>query len=120
MIILGYYYEQFKNKIHANGRPISRELINQGYTQKNNAEGIPRWYVKPNKVWILVQVDGERTKYNIYDNILYLYPERKRITLKLAHEVMCEILSGKIEFVLVNGKPHLIRKNVCKKKTKKN
>lgn len=119
MELLGFFYEKSDVKIHANGRPITQELINQGFTQKNNSKGIPRWYVKPNKVWIVIEIDGVRKKFNIYNNILAIYPERKRMTLKLAQDVIASIIAGNIELILVNDKPRLIRRDLGKGKNKR-
>ena len=116
MDILGFYYEQNLNKLHANGRPISRELKNEGYVQKDNREGVPRWYVKPNKVWLIVRNDGVRKNYDITLNILAIYPERQRVTLKLAQETVAKILTGEITFAIVNNKPYLLLNEKGKKK----
>ena len=110
MELLGFYYEKSDIKIHANGHPLPHYLRDQGYVQKNNSDGIPRWYVKPNKVWLLVEIDGQLKKFNIAHNILAIYPERHRVTLKLAQDTICLIIAGKIEFSLKDGIPYLIRK----------
>ena len=118
MELLGFYYEKSDIKIHANGHPISQELRNQGYVQKNNSNGYPRWYVKPNKVWILVEIDGKQRKFNIAHNILAIYPERQRMTLKLAQDTFCLMVAGDIEFTLKDGAPYLIRKEHVKSRKK--
>ena len=119
MELLGFFYEKSEEKIHANGHPISRELLKKGYTQKNNSNGVPRWYVKPNKVWVVLEINGERQKFNIYDNIMAISPGRERMPLKLAQDTICAILSGNIELVLRDSKPYLIRRDLSKVKHRK-
>ncbi len=120
MELLGFIYDKPAEKISANGYPISRELLDKGYIQKNNSEGIPRWYVKPAKVWIYLEVDGVRKRYNIYENIMAIYPDRQRISVKLAQTVLAQIITGKIELYLVDGKngkqPFLKMKEINVKK----
>lgn len=118
MELLGFFYEKAAEKLPANGRQIPRELLDKGYIQKNNSEGEPRWFVKPCKVWIIVSVSGERKKFNIYDNIRAIYPERKRITLSFAQRVICQMIDGHIILELRDGKPFLIKKEV-KSRSKK-
>lgn len=110
MELLGYLYEKPEDKIPANGRPITRDLMSRGYVQKNNVEGEPLWYVKRAKVWIYVNVNGEMKKFDIYSNIMSIYPDRKKMTPKLAQDVIFQIMSGDVEFILQHGDPWLIRK----------
>lgn len=110
MELLGFYYDSRTDKIEAKGRPISQELLAKGYVQKDNADGIPRWYVMPNKVWIILRINGKEQKYNIYTNIMAIYPERSRISLKLALEVISKIMSGEINVEMKDGAPFLVRK----------
>jgi len=112
MELLGFYYEKAAEKLSAEGKPISRELLEKGYVQKDNYAGVPRWYVKPCKVWVVTEVNGVRKNFNIYDNIRAIYPERKRITLQFARQVICQIIDGRIELVLRDGKPFLKKKEV--------
>lgn len=113
--LVGFQYIR-EEKIDAHGYSISPELKAKGYVQKNNADGYPRWYVMPNKVLILIEKDGRRQKYDIYKNIMILYPERQKMSLKLAQEVIARIINGDIELMLVDGQPFL---KVIEKKTKK-
>ena len=107
MELFGFFYEHSDEKIPAEGKPRSRELIRQGFVQKNNAKGEPRWYVKPNMVWFLVELDGKIVKFNVYSQILDLYPERQRISLRLAQEVVEQVLKGKITINYKNGNLYL-------------
>ena len=119
MDVLGFYYDTRTDKIDAKGYPIPDSLLAKGYVQKNNSDGVPRWYVMPNKVWILLLINGKREKFDIYTNIMAIYPERERISLKLAQEVMLRIFKGEIIVQLEDGKPFLqiVEKKCRKKKT---
>ena len=107
MELLGFYYDTRTDKIEANGYPIPKELVKKGYVQKNNANGEPRWYVMTNKVWIIVLNNGKEQKYNMYTNIMAIYPRRERISLKLVQEVISRILNGEIVIKIIDGKPFL-------------
>ena len=107
MEVLGFFYERAEEKIPANGRPISRELTSKGYVQKNNTDGVPSYYVKPCKVWLYVEINGTRRKFNIAGNILAIHPERQKLSLKLAQDTVVDILNGDIDVTLKNGSPFL-------------
>ena len=109
MEVLGFFYERAEEKIPANGRPISRELTSKGYVQKNNTDGVPSYYVKPCKVWLYVEINGTRRKFNIAGNILAIHPERQKLSLKLVQDTMANILNGDIDVTLRNGAPYLIK-----------
>ena len=96
MQLKGFYYDTRTERIEANGYPIPEELKKKGYVQKNNYEGVPRWYVMPNKVWAIFDDEGTERKFNIYSYIMDSHPSRKRISLKLVQEVIMDILEGKI------------------------
>ena len=117
MELVGFQYVR-EDKLEANGWPISPELKAKGYVQKDNADGIPRWYVMPNKVLILVEDGKKRTKYDIYKNIMSIYPERKNMSLRLAQEVIIVIMNGTIELTFKNGEPYLIKKEPPKSRKK--
>ena len=109
MEVLGFFYEKSEDKIPANSRPITRELLNRGYVQKNNSKGEPRWFVKPCKVWLYMEINGTRRKFNIAGNILAIHPDRERISLKLVQETMVAIFNGDIDVILRNGAPFLMK-----------
>ncbi|MBR2290087.1 MAG: hypothetical protein IJ867_05770 [Clostridia bacterium] len=119
MELMGFYYDNKEYKLPANGCPIPKELSDKGYVQKNNSEGVPRWYVKPNRVFILLNINGENQKFDIYSNIMALHPNRVNISLKLVHEVMAKILCGKILIEMKDGKPFLTEVQPKSKKTRK-
>lgn len=116
MELLGFFYEKSEDKIAANGFPIPRNLLKDGYVQKDDSDGNPVWYVKPSKVWVSVEINGIRKKFNIYNNIMALYPERQRMTLKLAQDVIALIIAGKIELALRNGNLFLVKVPLREKK----
>lgn len=118
MELMGFFYDNSEEKIEANGYPIPRHLAEKGYVQKNNADGVPRWYVMPNKVMIILNINGTNRKFNIYNNVMALYPNRSRISLKLAQEVIARIIQGNIEVTMKDGKPFLIEKAPKKAKRK--
>ena len=107
MELKGFYYDNSAEKIDANGYPIPQYLVDQGYSQRNDANGYPRWYVPRIKVIVIVDENGVERKFDIYNNIMALYPERKMISLKLVHEVIKMIIEGDILIVRVEGKPFL-------------
>ena len=110
MELVGFFYDNREDKIEANGHPIPQSLVQKGYVQKNNANGEPRWYVMPIKVIIIMEINGENHKFNIYSNIMSIYPDRSRMSLKLAQEVIVRIINGDIEVTMRNGKPFLVEK----------
>ena len=121
MEIKGFYYDNTQDAIRAYGAPIPQSLTEKGYTQKNDRNGVPAWYVVPCKVKVCIKNDdGKQKNYDIYSNIMALYPERKQISLKLAHEVWAKILTGDIILELREDQPYLtVKPKKVKKATKK-
>ena len=114
MEVLGFFYEKAEDKIPANGYPITQDLLNKGYVQKDNIDGEPRWYVKRSKVWIILEINGGWKKFDIYNNIMAIYPGRQRITLKLAQEAIFDIINGKVNLIFRDGKPFLVKREPSK------
>ena len=113
MEILGFKYEK-SDRIEAKGHPISRGLRDKGYTQINNLYGDPQYYVRPCRVWLFVLNNGKEEKWDIYSNIMAIYPNRQKMSLKLAQDVVFQIIAGTISFTIKKGKPFLIKPEMNK------
>ena len=109
--LVGFHYDNSGERIEAHGYNIPKSLLDKGYVQKNDSDGVPRWYVCPCKVYIILDVKGQNRKYDVYKNIMALYPDRTRISLKLAHEVIKRIINGDIIVEFKEGKPFFYEKH---------
>lgn len=115
MELKGFYYDNRLEKIEVWGEPLPKSYKDKGYTEKKNAEGVVRWWVPPIYVWLCVEHNGKQLKFDIYQNIMAIHPERERISLRLVQDDIARIIKGEIELKLIDGKLFLA---VKPKKTK--
>lgn len=105
-------YEE-SEQIEINRYTVIPDWKAKGYSIVYNSNGSPRHYVRPCKVWIYVKRNGKIMKYDIYGNIMAIYPERKNMSLELAQSVISKIITGEIDLTFrIEDKPYLVRKDV--------
>ena len=110
--LIGFMYEE-SEQIEINRYTTMPNWEEKGYSIVYSSNGSPRYYVRSYKVWIYVVHNGKKKKYDIYGNIMAIYPDRKIMSLELAQSVIAKIITGEIELTFrIEDNPYLIRKDV--------